>query len=65
MNDRLLRLDAQCPACGAPPRLRVREAERARYGYDPPDTEVATYQCHRRDCLTIYAITARAYQRAA
>jgi hypothetical protein len=60
---RLLRPAAECPKCGAQPRLRIPEEERARYEAVPAACVVATLQCHR--CHGVYPITAEAYQRAA
>jgi len=61
---RLLRLMTRCPACGTPPALRIV----ARYVSDAarhdPGEPLATYQCQRRRCGTVYVLTARAFQSA-
>ena len=59
-NEKLLRLRARCPSCGSAPALRItpRLAEHAR-NYSPQEP-MATYQCQRRRCGTIYAISAHA-----
>lgn len=54
-----------CPACGAPPALRIapRLAEHA--GADDPDEPLATYRCQRRRCGCTYLLLAGHCRRAA
>lgn len=61
---RFVRLKARCPACGTSPALRVSErAARDASKHDPAEP-LATFQCQRRKCGTIYILHARAYQTA-
>lgn len=65
MTIRLLRLTARCPACGAPPKLRVfPTAARILEAHDPEDVFM-TYQCHIRRCSTVYKIRIRDFHEAA
>lgn len=66
---KLYRLAVRCPRCGAPPRLRLTALQISKWQEDDPGEMVQTYQCSwelqpGRACNTIYAITARAVQRA-
>jgi hypothetical protein len=68
LSDPALRLAARCPACGAPPSLRVTPAEVDRKRHLPPQEVVLTVQCHqcataRR--VTIYPVRVRHYTEAA
>lgn len=62
---RLLRLNARCPACGAPPAIRVTEAAVSDARFHAADKALATYQCQRRRCGTVYELRASAYHEAA
>ena len=48
-----------CRHCGAPPPIRITEADRARYASDDPDRLVATFRCSA--CHRITAIRVSAY----
>lgn len=66
---KLYELDARCPRCGFPPRVRVPLRTVLKYAEDPPGELAQTYQCafhfgQGRKCNTIYALTAGAFQRA-
>lgn len=66
---RLYELDARCPRCGSPPRLRATGRQVEKWANEPPRELVQTYQCawevgRGRRCNTIYALTAGAFQRA-
>lgn len=61
---RLLRLAASCPQCGSRPAMRVTTVAVAALVAHPPEERLGTYQCQRRHCGCIFAITARAYQQA-
>lgn len=61
---RLRRLAAGCPRCGSRPALRVTALLVAAVGGQPPTARVATYQCQRRGCGTVYDLTALACQRS-
>ena len=63
-SDRLLRLAARCPDCGARPALRISASAVADAGRHAPGERLGTYQCHRRRCGTVYDLRAAAYQRA-
>jgi len=66
---RLLAVDARCPRCGAPPRVRISALQQQKWEGEPTAALAHTYQCHRnlrdgRKCNAIYPITAGAIQRA-
>lgn len=66
---KLYELDARCPRCGFPPRVRVPLRTVLKHSADHPGEMVQTYQCafqfdRGRKCNTIYALTAGAFQRA-
>jgi hypothetical protein len=63
-SGRLLRLLAACPTCGTRPALRITAEIVLDMQHHPPDRPLSTYQCHRRGCGHVYALTARAYQEA-
>lgn len=63
-SDRLLRLAARCPDCGARPALRISASAAADARRHAPGERLGTYQCHRRRCGTVYDLRAAAYQRA-
>jgi hypothetical protein len=60
----LLRLMARCPACGSAPALRIAVSCVSDAARHEPGEPLATYQCQRRRCGTVYVLTARAFQRA-
>jgi hypothetical protein len=60
----LLRPAAACPRCGARPAMRITAALVHALRDRPADERVATYQCQRRGCGAVYALTAGAYLRA-
>lgn len=61
----MLRLDARCPSCGAPPKLRVfPTAARILEAHDP-EAVFMTYECHIRRCGTRYEIRIRDFHDAA
>lgn len=62
---RLLRLNAQCPSCGASPALRVTETAVTDARYHAADEPLATYRCQRRRCGIVYELRAGAFQEAA
>lgn len=53
-----------CPRCGSRPALRVSEALIESLQGLPPGWRIASYQCQRRGCGTIYEVPARACQNA-
>lgn len=61
-TERLLRVAASCPRCGARPALRITAAAAKAAESRPPTARMGTYQCQRRGCGTIYDLTAGAYQ---
>lgn len=61
---RFLRLKARCPACGTSPALRVSERAAHDAAKHDPSEPLASYQCQRRKCGTVYVLHARAYQTA-
>lgn len=61
-GERLLRVAASCPRCGARPALRITPEAARDAASHPPDARMGTYQCQRRGCNTIYDLSARAYQ---
>jgi len=61
---RLLRLGVSCPRCGSRPALRVTEDAVRAVAHHPPGERLGTYQCQRRQCGTVYELTAAAYQNA-
>lgn len=54
----LLRVRASCPACGAPPALRVCDPVRRAAAELPAGLELMTYRCQRRRCGAVYRLTA-------
>jgi hypothetical protein len=56
----LLRLRATCPRCGAPPAVRITGAVREALAASEPERRIATVQCQRRGCATVYDVTAAA-----
>jgi hypothetical protein len=54
----LPRLAARCPRCGSAPAVRISAELAHEIAVLPLDALVATYQCQRRSCRTIYSITA-------
>jgi hypothetical protein len=69
VSEKLFRLDVSCPKCGAPPPVRVYQADVASKRDMPPDERVLTVQCNvcklRYRRITVYEITAAAYHGAA
>ena len=63
-GDRLLRLAASCPGCGTRPAIRVTGQLSRALAHLPAGERLATYQCHRRTCGTVYALTAAACHNA-
>jgi hypothetical protein len=59
-RERMCRVLASCPACGARPALRVSAWVVERLREEDPGRRVASYQCQRRSCGTIYDIPAGA-----
>lgn len=55
----LLRPAASCPRCGSRPAIRVSPPLRSAAAGRPPEERLATYQCQRRRCGTVYPLTAR------
>lgn len=53
---RLLKMDAHCPFCGKPARLRVEPWVRALFSRLGHNDVVVTYQCHRQECGRTYAV---------
>lgn len=53
-----------CPACGAPPALRIAQRLAEHAGADEPDEPIATYRCQRRRCGCTYLLLARHCRRA-
>lgn len=64
-DPQVLRLDARCPTCGVPPRLRTFPDSRELFGGQDPERVVQTYQCHVRTCGTVYEIRVRDFTEAA
>lgn len=64
MTLRILRINARCPECAAPPRLRTFPEGRDLFDGRDPDQVVQTYQCHMRKCRAIYEIRVRDFQEA-
>lgn len=62
---RLLRMGVSCPACSAPPKLRVPPWVASLLKYAPAEIAVMTYECHIRSCGTRYAIRVRDMRGAA
>jgi hypothetical protein len=63
-----MRLDAECPVCGAPPAVRAFKADVEAKRDWPADKPVQTVQCQAcmaRRRVTVYQITAAAYHGAA
>lgn len=68
LTDRLLRLAACCPICGAPPAIRVHPREVLEKLERPADEVVLTVQCvpcARRKRIVFYPITVDAFRGAA
>jgi len=61
---RLLRPAVSCPRCGARPAFRITEDVVRAVAHYPPGERLGTYQCQRRQCGTIYDLTAAAFQNA-
>jgi hypothetical protein len=61
---RLLRVAATCPRCSSRPAMRVTPALVEAMAALGADTRVATYQCQRRGCGTVYDLSAGAFQNA-
>ncbi len=61
---RLLRLEVNCPRCGARPAVRVTTRLVELLNSEPAGLRLTTYQCHRNRCGHVYDIKAGAYQRA-
>ena len=53
-----------CPGCGSRPALRITEALMELLRESPPERRMASYQCQRRGCGTIYDLTAASCQGA-
>ncbi len=60
---RVIQLDRVCPACGAPPRLRVSPLLGSLVATTPSNAVVLTYQCHRQSCGRIYPVVASDFVR--
>lgn len=54
---RFRRPGARCPRCGVGPALRFHPLERHVHRGRDRNIVLMTYQCHRRGCAEIYAIT--------
>lgn len=62
--ERLLRLAATCPRCGARPAMRVTDTMVHAMRNEDAGARIATYQCQRRGCGAVYDIPASACLRA-
>ena len=61
-NGELVRLSVTCPKCGTRPALRLERHVLGVLAAHPDGQRLATYQCQRRGCGTVYDVPSEAFR---